>query len=280
METILYNPKLRAIKVPGCLSASATAASGKAESGHGNGDCVVLDLPRAFFAVSDASERHPRASREFLGRVMAALGNDPAPQDAEVFRNLLNSCYTAQPYGRTATFCGVCIQNIGGEISALAAWGGDSFMVVADSLTGEILYHTPVDMCFAGRSLCVGHVLRVPISTGRERIILATDGLNDLSRALAISPAALCGRYAGSYLPDQAAERLSRFLAGRKATLHHDDVALIVLDPHAFQPKTSPVIYLGGTGRGEERRFRESEPSLPDEWRPLAPEAACKKSGR
>lgn len=268
METILHNPARRAVKVGGVLSASVTAASGKAESGHGNGDAMVLDFKRAFFAVADASERHPRASREFLGRIMAALGDRPVPTDTEEWRALLNSCYAQQSYSRTATFCGVCVQNIGGGLSALIANGGDSFCAIADGISGEILYKTPPDMCFAGRSLCVGTVARIPLDTGRERIILATDGLIDLARALKLSPSAMCGQYAALYPPDEAADRLSRYLARNAETMGHDDVALIVLNPHALLRLPVPPIRLGGTGRSEERKFRESSPALADEWLP------------
>ncbi len=270
METILHNPRLRAVKIPGGLSACVAAASGKAESGHGNGDCLVLDLARSFFALSDASERHPRASREFLGRVHAALGSGPGPRDEGSFRGLLDACYREQPYGRTATFCGLFVAESEGAKSALLACGGDSFLAVLDSLTGEILFRTPADMSFAGRSLSVGLVTRIPLPTGRERIILATDGLADLSRVLGLAPQALCGQYAALHPPDEAADRLARFLNRRAGTLHHDDLALIVLDPFALTPFPGPVIYLGGTARSAERRFRESLPALPDEWRPLS----------
>ncbi|MBI5845203.1 MAG: SpoIIE family protein phosphatase [Deltaproteobacteria bacterium] len=268
METVLHNPARRAVKIEGALSASVTAASGKAESGHGNGDCLLLDFGRAFFAVADASERHPRASREFLGRIMAALGDGPVPAESEELLALLNSCYAEQPYSRTATFCGVCLENRGGILSALIANGGDSFCAIADGISGEILYKTPPDMCFAGRSLCVGTVARVPLSTGRERIILATDGLIDLARALKLSPMSMCGQYAALYPPDEAADRLSRYLARNAETLCHDDVALLVLNPHALTRFDLPPLWLGGTGRNEERKFRESAPALADRWLP------------
>lgn len=268
METVLHNPARRAVKIEGALSASVTAASGKAESGHGNGDCLLLDFGRAFFAVADASERHPRASREFLGRIMAALGDRPVPADPKEWRSLLNALYAEQPYSRTATFCGVFLEQGDRGLSAVVMNGGDSFCAIADGMSGEILYKTPPDMCFAGRSLCVGTVERIRLATGRERIILATDGLIDLARSLKMKPLEMCGRYAALYPSDEAADRLSRFLARNGETLCHDDVALLVLAPHALTRLDLPPFRLGGTGRSEEKKFRESAPALADRWLP------------
>jgi hypothetical protein len=74
------NPSKRCIQCSHVMSAMIKTGTDKIYNGFGNGDCILADLGRNFYAVSDATERFPwgpRPEKErggSQGRVLVADG--------------------------------------------------------------------------------------------------------------------------------------------------------------------------------------------------------------
>lgn len=63
------NPFKRCIQHPHVMSAMLKTGTDKIHNGFGNGDCILVDLSRNLYAVSDATERFPWGSRTLLARL-------------------------------------------------------------------------------------------------------------------------------------------------------------------------------------------------------------------
>lgn len=264
---ILANPARRSVIMEGAVSACLVAGADKAASKMGCGDCLLLHFPSRFFAVADGSERFPSAGREFLGRLAAMLGGEPAPASAEDWLALVNRAYAEQPYHRTAAFAGAALCAIKGRPHAVVIHGGDCLAVIADEKSGEVLFETPADMNFAGRSEKASGAVALPLATGKERIVLASDGLSDVARLAGLALSGLFGAAAG-FSVDSVPRKLARFLARRAGDMNHDDIAAIVIAPRKIPAELSLSLLLGGTTAYGEADFSAAD--LPDAWQDVS----------
>lgn len=221
----------------------------------GNGDCLLIDVRHRVFALSDASERSPEASRRLLQAIATGICTTPWPE-------CLQSAWCSQPYVQKATFVGVQLQ-MGPRPEAIVVSGGDSTLCVFDWKTGDMLYLNPVDMHFVGRMSTAPLPVRVPL-TPDSRILLASDGLadvldpNDDENGLQV--------FRRIDPPQEwLASLLDRVRRLRRSAFLHDDIAVMTIDPFELKDiETSDALLLGGTTASKEKRFVTA--TLPETW--------------
>ncbi|MEW5737185.1 MAG: SpoIIE family protein phosphatase [Thermodesulfobacteriota bacterium] len=260
--------------VEGAVSACLVAGADKAASGMGCGDCMLLCFPARFFAVADGSERFPSAGRELLQNMAQSLCGVPVPESAEEWLDLVNRAYARQPYHKTAAFTGAAFCEIQGRPHAVIVHGGDCPALIADEKTGEVLFSTAADMNFAGRSERATGAVALPLSSGRERVVLASDGLSDVARLAGLALSGLCGAAAG-FAVESVPRKLSRFLAKNAGGVRHDDVAVMVIAAQKLSSGPPLSLLLGGTTSYAEADFMAA--GLPDRWEEVQPEAMSRE---
>ncbi len=256
--TILVNPALRSVRFGNALTAALVGSWDKNDGMFGNGDCLLLDVRHRLFALSDASERSPQASRRLLQAIAARIFAAPWPE-------CLQSAWSSQPYVQKATFVGVQLR-MDPRPEAVVISGGDSTLCIFDEKTGNLLYRNPVDMHFVGRMSTAPLPVHVPL-TPESRLLLASDGLTDVLMQN--------GDEYGSHVFRQMNDPnawLDSLLDGvqrlRQAAFLHDDIAVIRIDPFALNDTTScDTLLLGGTTASEEKAFVTA--ALPDTWLPI-----------
>ena len=261
--TLQVNPALRAVRFGNAVTAALIGSWDKNNGMFGNGDCLLMDVRHRMFALSDASERSPQASRRLLQAIAAGMCTAPWPE-------CLKSAWCSQPYVQKATFVGIRLQ-MDPRPEAVVVSGGDSILCIFDRKTGNLLYRNPVNMHFVGRMSAVPSPVRIPL-TPTSRILLASDGLTDV-----------LDRNGDGHLPqflrsmNHAQSWLASLLDGvrqlrRKAFLH-DDIAVMNIDPFALEGiHPYDALLLGGTTASEEKAFDRR--AFPDTWFSID-QAAC-----
>jgi hypothetical protein len=257
-QDIEINPARRILRWESALSGSIFTGTEKIRSGYGNGDCLFFDFYHRVFALADGSERFSRASREILSRLSQELSLNGVPGTAGEWKSLINSrIYPAQKYQHKTTFSCVAIRGDENGIVLIIAHGGDSTVMVVDSENGEVLFQTDRNMVFAGRSQEIVDVIEYPVTSHNIRVIISSDGLEDLSR--------FCSRQLFPFhfpeacvtLPvDRICERMERVLGENSGLFEHDDIALIALDPFQLFSMPARNVLIGGTQPYEEKLFR------------------------
>ncbi len=270
-DTILINQARRAVLKPHRLGACVITGTDKIRSGYGNGDCLMLDFRNLVFAVSDATERFPSASRLLLERFADSLTIGELPGTKSDWLAHINGVYAAQSYHQKATLSCVALCKTGKAVTAYVIHGGDSVVLLINLRTKQMEYRTSPDMYFAGRSkelLCVDEV---PIEKGDYGFVIASDGIAD--------PAKFSGhpleRISGSVLSrlplHEIPEGLARYLGELPGPAEYDDIGVIALSPTKLESEGHPVILVGGTSAAEESAFQRkiSEQSVDDAWFPI-----------
>lgn len=251
------------VRQKGALSAFLVTGTDKIENGFGNGDCLLIDLSRFLFAVSDGSERHPNASRILLEGLAGVL---PARLSCDIvsLQNAVGKIYKEQKYTHKCTFsCAAVVKNKS-ELAAFISSGGDSTVMVADSSDGSILFKTASDMNFAGRSKTAPGISIFGLNNHRLRIVLATDGfieaLNRISRPES-------GRLPVWLFKDPVCGVAEKFLRRLKAKRlpSYDDIGMIILNPFALK-RDDRTILMGGTLPSKEAFFASSPASQKGRW--------------
>jgi hypothetical protein len=262
------NRARRAIKIHDGLAAWLVTGKDKIASGFGNGDCILIDMQNLFFAVADASDRFPTASRGLLRRLASELERGPTPGDEREWLEKVNKAYAVQPYVQKTTFSGVALENRSGRESVCIIHGGDSMIFLVNMDRGVVEYTTGSDMNFAGRINKLSGAQRVFLEGGRYRIILASDGLADLARLAKMSIEELCVEVFGRCPLDDLLDRFSRTLGGGEKHGGHDDISIIALDPDKLESGRGWSVLLGGTTPVEESRFQNGLKNLQfqDTW--------------
>lgn len=263
------NSARRAIKVRDGLAACLVTGNDKIASGFGNGDCILIDMHNLFFAVADASDRFPTASRELLRRLAHELERGRTPEDEREWLEKVNTAYAVQPYVQKTTFSGVALSNRSGRETAYIIHGGDSLVFVVNMDRGRVEYTTGSDMNFAGRINKLSEAQRFFLEGGQYRIILASDGLADLARLAKTNIEELCVEVLGRCPLDELPDRFLRILS-RGCVKHggHDDISIIGLDPAKLEPGLGGPVLVGGTSPVEESQFQSGLRSsqFPDAW--------------
>ncbi len=254
-SSILINPARRAINVPGRISASLNTGSHKLQSGFGNGDCLLMDFQRLFFAISDSTDRWPDASRNIFNRLTDYLSKMELPQNEDEWLRLINRLYATQQYLYRATFTGIAIKNSEGRKKAVIIHGGDSITLIVDVKEGSIKFQTTSNMNFVGRAKCIPEAFTIPLYSGTEIIIMGSDGIADIARLSGLKLEDMCIAAASRYSVDEVPHRISHLLDSFEGEIQHDDIGIIAIDPHKIEPAAKLSVLMGGTMPGDEKRY-------------------------
>ena len=255
---IEINATKRTLRLKGALSGSLVTGTDKVRSGYGNGDCLYFDFRHRVFAVADGSERFPRASRDILRRLSDALQQAGVPGTAADWRALINGrVYARQKYQHKTTFSCVAVSGDGDDITLTVAHGGDSVALLMDSVGGNIVFQTGRNMDFAGRSPEIVDVVEYRIRDRNLRVVLYSDGFDDLLRFCVRRSILSSLADAFAVLPvDRIGERIHRVLEENAGQIEHDDIAFMAFDPFHLAGIGEKRVLIGGTQPHEEKRFR------------------------
>ena len=271
--TVEINPFKRILKMPGALCGGISTGSDKIRSGYGNGDCLYFDFEHLVFAVADGTERFPWASRDLLQRLSERLLRSGSPETARDWKDMMNTgVYDGQKYQHKTTFSAVALRREGEDVFLIIANGGDSVVTVMDGLTGKIRRQTGRNMDFAGRSRQIVDVTEHRVSDPNHRVLLSTDGFDDVWRYyLRQSPAGTTRGVLERVGLDGIGEVISGLLEEHRDRFEYDDVGFILLDPGAVKPVKGKALIMGGTRPFEENRYRlQYTPEAHDRWIPDA----------
>lgn len=261
---LMLNPFQRSLCIPGKLGACLVTGTDKVRSGYGNGDCLLLDVCNAVFAVADATERFPQASRILLERLAAEIAAGGAPASRSEFEALLDRVWTQQHFIHKTTLSCIVLLNKAAGPAAMLANNGDSSITVLKTSDGTMEFRTTADMNFAGRSSRPNPVSICNLDPSGATIILATDGLSDI------------GDIRGTEIV-QKPDHLAQWICGRKQDASQpseiDDIGAIALTTNGSGPSaTTGTFIMGGTRPGEETDFSRSARQKPamDRWDSIA----------
>jgi hypothetical protein len=271
--TVEINPCKRILKMPGALCGGISTGSDKIRSGYGNGDCLYFDLEHLVFAVADGTERFPWASRDLLQRLSESLSRSGSPETVSGWKDMMNTeIYAGQKYQHKTTFSAVALRREGEDVFLIIANGGDSVVTVMDGLTGKIRRQTGRNMDFAGRSRQIVDVTEHRVSDPNHRVLLSTDGFDDVWRYyLRQSPAGTTRGVLERIGLDGIGEVISGILEEHRGRFEYDDVGFILLDPGAVERVKGKALIMGGTRPFEEKRYRlQYTPEAYDRWIPDA----------
>ncbi len=244
----MLNPFKRSIMLPGKLGACLVTGTEKVRCGYGNGDCLLLDLRHRIFAVADASERFPQASRLLLEGLTAEVCQKGPPDNVNEFNSLLSQVWSNQQFiHKTTLSCVILMESDDGPM-AMVSNNGDSSVTILASDSGAVLYKTVADMNFAGRSTRPNPAVTHSLKGTPTAIVLATDGMADLGKIplnkFSDPPHRIGDRIAG---------RLHNDIAGREI----DDIGAVALTPDVLNDTVEDIIIMGGTLPGVETTFAQ-----------------------
>lgn len=260
----MLNPYRRSICLPDKLGACLVTGTEKIRCGYGNGDCLLLDFHHRVFAVADATERFPQASRLLLERLAAAISETGPPGDETAFNILLDRVWSRQKYiHKTTLSCVVLVDGNDGP-AAMLANNGDSTITFLNPNDGKVLFRTRADMNFAGRSKHPNAATTQCLNGSRPAIVLATDGLAGIGDIREVDIA-------------QRPDHLAHWIGGRTQDASRpseiDDIGAIVLATNDFDPAAAhDTVIMGGTRPGKETNFFQSTSQKPamDRWDSIA----------
>jgi len=273
-DVIEINAAKRTLRLKDALSGSIFTGTDKVRSGYGNGDCLYFDFRHRVFAVADGTERFPWASRDILCRLSNALMQAGVPGTAVDWKELINRrVYAGQKYQHKTTFSCVAVSGDDREVVLTVAHGGDSGVLVIDSVSGDVLFQTGRNMVFAGRSREIVDVIEFRLTDRNARVALYSDGFDDLVHFCI--DRSLLSRLSDAFAAvpiDGLGERMHRLLGKHAGRFEHDDIALIVMDPFrllgGFEENR---VLIGGTQPHEEVHFRRGcQNGELDRWVPCA----------
>jgi serine/threonine protein phosphatase PrpC len=260
---ILFNPRSRSVRWPGIAGACVRAGSISSRDRTGMGDCILMDLRKGFYAVSDSSNRCPTASRRFLRKL--ARGLEALPDPGRVFSleefaqfsrdaiDMSEQVLQTIPYTESCTFTGILVAETEGGTKGILFHTGDSLLFEVNRGTSEARTMTTSNFWMVGKSKQFYQVEEIEIAP-EAVFILATDGVADLNAqdydGKNESLVKLVSRYRVEEVPDRLVEAID---LQRSTT---DDLVIVSVDPHR-QRASETTILLGGTEDKEERRYRK-----------------------
>ncbi|WP_319524890.1 hypothetical protein [uncultured Desulfosarcina sp.] len=254
----MLNPYRRSICLPDKLGACLVTGTEKVRCGYGNGDCLLLDFHHRVFAVADATERFPQASRLLIERLAAAIAETGPPRDENTFNALLERVWSRQKYIHKTTLSCVVLVNGNDGPAAMLANNGDSTITFLNPSDGKVLFRTRADMNFAGRSKHPNAVTTQRLNGSRPAIVLATDGLAGIGGIL-------------STKITRRPHRIAQWIADRTRPPalppEIDDIGAIALAPDVPIRETQTII-MGGTRPAAESSFTQTSGYSPtmDRW--------------
>ncbi|WP_028323246.1 hypothetical protein [Desulfatirhabdium butyrativorans] len=252
---IELNPAQRRLRSGDVLSACLIGKVQRHTESFGNGDCLLFDFDHRIFAVSDASERCPQASRRLLQALAVCACRMPWP-------DCLEAAWRTQPYVQKTTFVGVQIEMDPTPCARIVA-GGDSMIWIVDRLNGKMLFRNAPDMHVAGGMSEMPGAIRVLLTPG-SRIVLASDGIMDVLERNGEDGGMISGLAMGAAPMDWIGKIQNMVRQKQCRSVVHDDIAVMVIDPFKEGPAWPQILLFGGTSPHEEAHFAGS--SLPGAW--------------
>ena len=250
----------RTVKCGTAVCGTIVTGTDKVRSGYGNGDCLYFGFNRGVFAIADATERFPWASRDLLNRLSETLERKGTPDTARGWKELVDAeVYAAQKFQHKTTFSCVALRREGEGVRLAVVHGGDSVVTVMSSADGSILFQTGPDMNFAGRSLEVTDVTEHRLEDPAVRIIISSDGFGDLFR-FCLKQALIPGmaEVLSRNKPEGVCTMVHGILDANAGRFEHDDIGFMLIDPFATARCGDAEVLVGGTRPNEEKRYRDS----------------------
>jgi hypothetical protein len=165
--------------------------------------------------------------------------------------------YRGQKYQHKTTFSCVAVSGDDDEIVLTVAHGGDSVVMVIDSVSGDVLFQTGRNMVFAGRSQEIVDVIEHRVTDRNVRVVIHSDGFDDFLRFCIQKSFLSRLSDAFTHFPvDRLGEQMHRVLGENAGLFEHDDIAFIVMDPFRLTGIGEKRVLIGGTQPHEEKRFR------------------------
>ncbi len=269
---------LRAFRAGSGAAGMLKTGSDKLNNGYGNGDCLLVDTGRRLFALADASERYPRASRLLLARMHACIRRDTRPL-LESLQDCVREAYASQDYEHRSALVAVALTGDARRPAAVVLHGGDCTATIFRSGADMPVFRTSVNMAFAGRSRELPDARVHDLGDPPAGVVLASDGVTEIPPPEpGIAPqqnipeqGLLCRGTAGDLPPV-----LARIQAANPEA--YDDQSLLVIDPHRQMPPGLPPFILGGTTAAEENRYHTGDPAAADAagWLPASQWTTCR----
>ncbi|MEJ5362464.1 MAG: hypothetical protein WHV26_10420 [Spirochaetota bacterium] len=249
MSIIELHNDVRAVIADGAFAMLLITGTDKVRSGYGNGDSLLVDFEHRVFAVADATERFPHASRLLLSNIVNGLHT--IPQSSEEWSNYLNSIYANQEYHLKSTLSMIALQKQDHASRAFIAHGGDSSLQIYNRHNKSLVYKTSVNMNFAGRSKQIDSVDCIQLHD-QLRIILYSDGFHDIIK--------YCGIVLDDVLGVPLMEAITHIIdtVGNLNSKEYDDISLLIFDIPEIYTVNSKGILMGGTTRLQEQKVKES----------------------
>lgn len=249
------NPAQRILRCNDALSACLIGKAQRHTDSYGNGDCLLFDFDHRIFAVSDASERCPQASRRLLQALAVCACRMPWP-------DCLEAAWRTQPYVQKTTCVGVHIEMAPTPCAVIVA-GGDSVIWIVDRHNGKIVFRNASDMHVAGGMTAMPGVIRILLTPG-SRIVLASDGIMDVLERNGEDGGMISGWDMDATPMDWIGKVQNIVLQKHRRSVVHDDIAVMVIDPFKDIAAWPKSVLLGGTSPHEEAHFARA--SLPQAW--------------
>lgn len=249
MGIIELHSDVRAVIAEGAFAMLLITGTDKVRCGYGNGDSLLVDLDHRVFAIADATERFPHASRVLLSNVVNGLHT--IPQSNEEWSHYLNGIYARQEYHMKSTLSLIALQERENITQVFIAHGGDSSLKIYDRHTKREQYSTKVNMNFAGRSKTLQKVESVNLY-GQSRVVICSDGFNDVIKH--------CGIQIEDLITVSFMEMITH-IVDKVVKLEHkeyDDISLLLIDIPTIYTVHSKGILMGGTTRLQEQNIKES----------------------
>jgi len=254
----MINPSKRAVRVGDNIGAALFTGTDKIRSGFGNGDCLYLDFGSGVFAVADAAERFPEASRNLLTRMAKRVTEKKGPINDRLLEDIVRRLWAEQKYLEKTTLSCVTLESRNNERIVHIAQGGDSMVVLADTANGRRYFQTSVDMNFAGRGLTPPEVVTYRLKKKTDRIILASDGLQDFNRAINGSGRGDLPDLFFKKQVDPVMAAMDAVYRKRQKGREFDDMGIIVIDPFKPCAYGGEKIIIGGTSPAQEKEYTRS----------------------
>lgn len=249
MSIIELHNDVRAVIAEGAFGMVLITGTDKVRSGYGNGDSLLVDFEHRIFAVADATERFPHASRLLLSNIVNGL--QTMPQSSDEWSRYLNEIYAKQEYHLKSTLSLIALHQQGNTTKAFIACGGDSSLRVYNRHDRSLIYKTSVNMNFAGRSKNI-HTVDCIQFNNQTRVIVYSDGFNDIVKNCGILPDDMVE----ASLVDTISSVIEKI--GALSSKEYDDISLLLFDIPEVYAVRSKGILMGGTTRLQEQKVRES----------------------
>jgi hypothetical protein len=259
------NPSTRCIQCSHVMSAMLKTGTDKIHNGFGNGDCILADLGRNLYAVSDATERFPWGSRSLLARLATQFLFHDGLNWPSRLQTAIEKARASQPYLHKATLSAINIHKRGNSLHCAIYHGGDSRIVILKTSDGSIQYQSKADMNFAGRSQRLPILTLLELTDPRTRIFLVTDGFQDFMHFLATGPDPRLPEILWRLPVHEVSAFIENLIASQTDQTAYDDIGCLILEP--FQDSIDlPCLIMGGTRPDQERSFQSTATALQDQW--------------